>query len=118
MATKTTWLACFIVAALLFIPLTISKSVAAPSQRSAKSLYRKQCSKCHGQDGRAQTSKGRFSHARDLADPKWQDDVTDERIFNSITNGRNVRGNMPKFSDTLSEAEVNDLVKFVRGLRK
>jgi mono/diheme cytochrome c family protein len=118
MATKSTWLVCFIVAALLLIPLAISKNIAAFSQRSAKLVYRKQCVKCHGQDGRAQTSKGRFSHARDLADPKWQDDVTDERIFNSIMNGRNVRGNMPKFSDTLSEAEVNDLVKLVRGLRK
>ena len=118
MATKSTWLACFIVAALLLIPLAISKSLAGPTQRSAKLVYRKECSKCHGLDGRAQTSKGRFNHARDLTDPKWQDDVTDERIFNSIMNGRNVRGNMPKFSDTLSEAEVNELVKFVRGLRK
>ncbi len=87
------------------------------TQRSANLLYRQSCSKCHGMDGRAQTSKGRFSHARDLADSKWQDDVTDERIFNSIMNGRNVRGNMPAFSDTLSEPEVNELVKFVRGLR-
>ena len=117
MATKSTWLACFTVAALLLIPVAISESIAAPPQRSAKLLYRKQCSKCHGMDGRAQSSKGKFSHARDLTDQKWQDDVTDERIFNSIMNGRNVRGNMPKFSDRLSEAEVNGLVTFVRDLR-
>lgn len=118
MATKTTWVACFIVATLLLIPLAVSKSVAAPAQRSAKSLYRRQCSSCHGPDGRAQTSKGKFSHARDLADAKWQDDVTDERIFNSIMNGRNVRGNMPSFGDRFSEAEINGLVKFVRDLKK
>ena len=118
MATKTTWLACFIVAALLLTPLAISKSIAAPSQRSAKLLYRQQCSKCHGMDGRAQTSKGKFSHARDLADAKWQDDVTDERIFNSIMNGRSVRGNMPSFGERFSEGEINDLVKFVRGLKQ
>ena len=117
MATKTTWLACFTVAALLSIPLAISKSFASPAQRSAKLLYRKQCSKCHGMDGRAQSSKAKFAHARDLTDPKWQDDVTDERIFNSIMNGRNVRGNMPKFADRLSEAEVNGLVTFVRDFR-
>jgi mono/diheme cytochrome c family protein len=87
------------------------------TQRSAKLLFRQQCSKCHGMDGRAQSSKGKFSHARDLTDPKWQDDVTDERIFNSIMNGRNVRGNMPKFADRFSEAEVNGLVTFVRDLR-
>ena len=91
---------------------------AAIAPRSAKQLYRKQCAACHGPDGRAQTSKGKFSHARDLSDAKWQDDVTDERIFNSIMNGRNVRGTMPAFSDRFSEAEVNLLVKFVRELRK
>ena len=87
-------------------------------QRTAKQLYRQQCASCHGPDGRAQTSKGKFSHARDLSDAKWQDDVTDERIFNSIINGRSVRGNMPAFSDRFSEAQVNLLVKFVRDLRK
>ena len=40
--------------------------------------------------------KARFSHARDLTDAQWQADVSDERIFNSIMNGRNVRGNMPR----------------------
>lgn len=117
MATKTTYLACFTVATVLLIALAISKSFAAPPQRSAKLLYRQQCSKCHGMDGRAQSSKAKFAHARDLTDPKWQDDVTDERIFNSITNGRNVRGNMPKFGDRYSEAEINGLVQFVRDLR-
>ena len=118
MATKPIWLVCFIVAASLLISLAISKSIAAPAERNAKLLYRQQCSKCHGMDGRAQTSKGKFSHARDLTDPKWQDDVTDERIFNSIMNGRNERGNMPSFGDRFSEAEINELVKFVRGLKK
>jgi mono/diheme cytochrome c family protein len=95
-----------------------SMNSAAFAQRAAKQMYRRQCVACHGVDGRAQTSKGKFSHARDLSDAKWQDDVTDERIFNSIMNGRSVRGNMPAFGDRFSEAQVNLMVKFVRGLRK
>ena len=58
-----------------------------------------------------------FSHARDLTDAQWQTDVSDARIFNSIMNGRNVRGNMPAFSDKLKEKEANSLVTFVRGLK-
>jgi mono/diheme cytochrome c family protein len=85
---------------------------------TAKQLFVKHCASCHGRDGRATTNKGKFSHARDLADAEWQDDVTDERIFNSIMNGRNIRGNMPAFSDRFSEAQVNSLVTLVRGLRK
>jgi mono/diheme cytochrome c family protein len=85
--------------------------------RPASQLYRRYCVSCHGLDGRAKTSKGKFSHARDLADAQWQADVSDERIFNSIMNGRNVRGNMPSFANKLDEKEVNSLVDFVRQLK-
>lgn len=85
--------------------------------RSAYHLYMRYCHSCHGRDGRAQTQKGKFSHARDLTDAKWHDDVTDERVFNSIMNGRNVRGNMPAFSDKLNEKEVDSLVSFVRKFK-
>ena len=114
---KYACLMCFISASLLFLPAQITRSKETTAQRSAAQLYR-QCVSCHGSDGRAKTNKGKYSHARDLTDAKWQDDVTDERIFNSIMNGRDIRGNMPAFGKKFSEAEVNALVKFVRGLRK
>ena len=85
--------------------------------RPATQTYRRYCVSCHGTDGKAKTSKGRFSHARDLTDAQWHEGVSDERIFNSIMNGRNVRGNMPAFADKLNEKEVNALVGFVRGLK-
>ena len=85
--------------------------------RPASQLYRRHCVSCHGNDGKAKTSKGKFSHARDLSDPQWQAEVSDERIFNSIMNGRHVRGNMPAFSNKLNEQEANSLVDFVRRLK-
>jgi mono/diheme cytochrome c family protein len=85
--------------------------------RPASQTYRRYCVSCHGTDGKAKTSKGRFSHARDLTSAEWQADVSDERIFNSIMNGRNTRGNMPAFANKLNEKEVNSLVSFVRGLK-
>jgi mono/diheme cytochrome c family protein len=85
--------------------------------RNAPQLYRRYCVSCHGSDGKSKTSKGRYSHARDLTDAQWQDDVSDERIFNSIMNGRNVRGNMPSFSNKLDQKEADSLVGFVRRFR-
>lgn len=85
--------------------------------RSAPQLYRKYCVSCHGSDGRAKTSKGKFSHARDLTEAQWQEEASDARIFNSIMNGRNVRGNMPAFSNKINEKEADSLVNFVRRLR-
>ena len=87
------------------------------NMRPAAQTYRRYCISCHGTDGKAKTSKGKYSHARDLTNAQWQGDVSDERIFNSIMNGRNQRGNMPAFADKLSEKEVNSLVSFVRGLK-
>lgn len=113
---------CAVMRAVLFIlvclsPLVLVSSAASSVARPPSQLYRRHCVSCHGNDGRAKTSKGKFSHARDLADPQWQADVSDERIFNSIMNGRNVRGNMPSFSNKLDEKEVNSLVDFVRRLK-
>jgi mono/diheme cytochrome c family protein len=106
----------------LALPLitTVATTIAAGRNappRPAAQVYRRYCVSCHGSDGKAKTSKGRFSHARDLTDAQWQDDVSDERLFNSIMNGRNVRGNMPAFSNKLKDNDVDSLVTFVRGLK-
>ncbi len=58
------------------------------SQRTAATLYAKQCASCHGKDGRAKTFKAKFNQARNLTEHGWQEAVSDERIFNSIANGR------------------------------
>ena len=108
----------FLVALSLLTPLAEKTTIDPPIPTTVKQVFRKHCAECHGLDGRAKTTKAKFNHARDIADAKWQDDVTDERIFNSITNGRNVRGNMPAFGNKLTDAQVNSLVTFVRGLRQ
>lgn len=112
-----TWSLTFLIAFVLLTCLAVSARQRNRKPRTAPELYARNCATCHGTDGRAKTSKGKFSHARDLTDAKWHDDVTDERIFNSIMNGRNVRGNMPAFSDKLNEKEVESLVSFVRRFK-
>ena len=85
------------------------------ASRSAAETYAKSCASCHGKDGRAKTFKGKLKHTRDLTDPEWQDKASDERVFNSIMNGK---GKMPSFGKKLSEPEINALVTYVRGLKK
>jgi mono/diheme cytochrome c family protein len=107
----------FLAVLVLLTSLAVSANQRKSKGRTAPQLYASLCVSCHGADGRAKTSKGKFSHARDLTDAKWQEDVTDERIFNSIMNGRNVRGNMPAFSDKLNEKDADLLVSFVRKFK-
>lgn len=92
-------------------------SSAGPTESSAvdaASLFNSKCAKCHGKDGQAKTMRGRFTHARDLSKADWQDDVSDERIFNSISNGK---GKMPSFKKNLSESQIESLVTYVRRLK-
>ena len=83
--------------------------------RDAAAIYAKSCATCHGKDGRAKTFKAKFNHARNLTDAAWQADVSDERIYNSISNGR---GKMPAFGKKLSEEEINGLVAYVRRFKR
>lgn len=90
----------------------ISRSTA----RSAAALYSKNCASCHGRDGRAKTLKAKFNHARNLTDSAWQNDVSDERIFNSIMNGKGKK--MPAYGKKFSDQEIESLVSYVRALKK
>ncbi|HEY6230512.1 MAG TPA: cytochrome c [Pyrinomonadaceae bacterium] len=92
-----------------------SMSASSAAARTASQLYARNCASCHGRDGSARTMKARQNHARKLSDPEWQDRVSDERIFNSIMNGK---GKMPGYSRKLSEQEINSLVSYVRGLKR
>ena len=81
----------------------------------AATIYNRQCVSCHGRDGRGRTRKGRQTHARDMTDASWQNDVSDERLFNSISNGR---GKMPAFRKKISENDIDALVAHVRRMRR
>src|SRR5258705_10940387 len=86
-----------------------------PQNLDAGALFEEHCATCHGKDGQAKTFKAKFNHARNLTDAKWQAEVSDERIFNSITNGK---GKMPAWGKKLSEAQINALVAYVRTFKK
>jgi mono/diheme cytochrome c family protein len=90
--------------------------VAAPMPGDAKATFDAQCAKCHGKDGRAKSLHAKHVHARDMTDASWQNEVTDERLFNSITKGKGK--NMPAFSKKLSEDQIDALVRYVRQFKR
>ena len=94
---------------------SLAQSNIAQKDADASVLFEKHCDTCHGKDGQAKTFKAKFNHARNLTDPTWQAEVTDERLFNSISNGK---GKMPAWGKKLSEAQIKALVAYVRKLKK
>ena len=104
-------------AAVLMIGAAKSPSVraAAAAAFDASSVYNSKCASCHGKDGRARSLHAKHVHARDFTSAEWQDSVSDERIYNSISNGK---GKMPAFKKKLSDSQIDELVNYVRRLRK
>jgi cytochrome c oxidase cbb3-type subunit 3 len=117
------WLALALIstlfAVLFVVQATRTQARAALSTSTAgdaRATFGAQCSACHGKDGRGKTLRGRRAHARDLTEGSWQDEVTDERLFNSINKGRGKK--MPAYGKKLSENQIDELVQYVRRLRK
>jgi mono/diheme cytochrome c family protein len=98
------------VPALAAVALAVAAPASAQTGRSEN--FQTYCAVCHGDDGRAQTEKGKEKGARDFTNKKWQQSVSDERLENSVTKGR---GKMPSFKTKLSADEIQALVKEVRS---
>jgi cbb3-type cytochrome c oxidase subunit III len=99
-------------------PVTAQKSARRGVSRAAvdvKGIFKERCAKCHGSDGRANTVMGETSLAPNFTDRGWQRGVSDRRMMNSITNGRE---GMPAFKNSLSQKQIKALVAYVRTFDK
>jgi mono/diheme cytochrome c family protein len=76
-------------------------------------LFKEYCAKCHGEDGKADTPKGRQLMAQDMTDPEWQAEKTDADLIKAVTKGGE---DMPPFGKKLTKEQIESLVKNdVRG---
>ena len=82
--------------------------------REAKTLFRKSCVRCHGSDGRGETTKGQLLGATDFTDAEWQERVADQRLINAITHGK---GEMPGFEKKLTKDQIALLTLYVRTFK-
>lgn len=82
--------------------------------REAKTLFRKACVRCHGPDGRGETTKGQILGATDFTDSDWQERVDDQRLSNAITHGK---GDMPGFEKKLTKDQIALLTLYVRTFK-
>ena len=102
-----------ILARLALAGVLVSSPLLAEDQPARSELWKANCEKCHGADGKANTEEGKKKGARDLSNAKWQKTISDDRFAKSIFRGRD---KMPSFAKVLSEEEIKTLVKEVRSL--
>ncbi|MGI8467647.1 MAG: c-type cytochrome [Pyrinomonadaceae bacterium] len=89
--------------------LSAENSVAVDSVVSPKTLYIRNCARCHGADGKSETELGQTLEAADLTAKK----TSVKRNIQVITNGD---GEMPSFKKKMKKAEIVSLANYVRSL--
>jgi cytochrome c oxidase cbb3-type subunit 3 len=94
-----------------------SAHAAATADVDVRALYSRNCARCHGENGDADTEKGDLYGATDFTSKKWWDKEhpSDARLSRSISAGKT--GGMPSFRKRLSATEINALVTYVRGFK-
>jgi mono/diheme cytochrome c family protein len=97
-------------------------AVAAWSARAAdgKALYEQHCARCHGTDGKGETTMGKRLGAKDYTDAKVQEELKDEAAIKAIKEGfKNKDGRqVMRASEGLSDEEIKSLVAYMRTFKK
>ncbi len=83
----------------------------------AAGIYQQSCVKCHGADGRGQTTIGRKFKVKDFSDPSWQTQNPASKIQTSIENGvKDPAGKelMKAYRNELTPQEIQELVQYLQ----
>jgi len=96
--------------------LGLSSALAA----DAKENWEKHCTKCHGADGKGQTTMGKKLNVKDYTSADVQKKFTDEEATKITKDGKKEGDKtlMKGFAGTLSDDEIKALVQHVRGFAK
>lgn len=91
--------------------LVVAAGYRAEDKPDGGSVFKQRCSMCHGAEGKG------FAAIKtpDLTDPKWQDGITDEKMVETIKNGKKGTA-MPAFADKLKEDEIQAVIAYIRSL--
>jgi cytochrome c6 len=78
-------------------------------------LFASKCAACHGKDGSGNTPMGKNLKLRDLGSADVQKQ-SDKELKDIVEKGKPPK--MPAYGGKLSSAQVDDLVKYIRSLKK
>ena len=86
----------------------------------AKALYEKDCTKCHGADGKGQTKMGQKLAVKDYTDAKVQAEMKDDAAAKAIKEGlKDKEGKtLMKPAEGISDADIKGLVDYMRSFKK
>lgn len=110
---KTTVIAaCVALAAALSLSTMTASTNATVAFQSAKSLYASKCAVCHGNDGSANTAKGKELKVRSLKSEEFKK-MTDAKAMEIMMKGK---GKMEGYEKTLGKEKLQMLLAYCREL--
>jgi cytochrome c6 len=86
----------------------------AMAQQPGEASYKAKCAMCHGADGTGNTPVGKSLKLRSLKSPE---DIraTDAELFKQTKDGV---GKMQGYAGKLTDAQIQDVVAYIRALQK
>lgn len=84
------------------------------AQNAGETIYTQKCAVCHGPDGRANTQVGKILKAQDYHAPAIIK-APDAQLIAAVKKGK---GKMPAFGTKLSDAQIKEVIAYVRTLEK
>lgn len=94
--------------------LATSMALPAFSQGPGADTYKAKCAMCHGADGLAATPMAKTMKVVSFKDPTMVN-ASDAQFIASTTNGK---GKMPAYTGKLTDAQIKDVIAFIRTLQK
>ncbi len=84
------------------------------AQAPGADLYKAKCAMCHGADGLAATGMGKSMKILSFKAPEMVK-ASDARLIASTKDGK---GKMPAYKGKLTDAQIKDVVEYIRTLQK
>ena len=107
---------------LMMVSMTISALAlfsARAQAEDAKAIYEKECTKCHGADGKGETKMGKKLNVKDYTDAKVQAEMKDDKAFKAIKEGlKDGDKTLMKPAEGLSDADIKALIAHMRSFKK
>ncbi|MGD0830808.1 MAG: cytochrome c [Terracidiphilus sp.] len=96
------------------LTLAVLFAVPAFAQGSGADIYKAKCAMCHGQDGLAASPMAKNLKVLSFKDPAMLK-ASDAQFIASTKNGKN---KMPAYAGKLTDAQIKDVIVFLRTLQK
>jgi cytochrome c oxidase cbb3-type subunit 3 len=108
---------------LIYLAATLFLRSPTLAAEGAPELFRDLCTVCHGVGGKGDgpSAQGLEPKPADFTNCKVMSKDSDDVLFKIIKGGGQSAGRstvMPAWGDSLSDQQIRDLVKFIRGLCK